>query len=559
MKKRLWLTSIPEDYDARKDILLGPWCVLGKEHQYTDLSELVFEPDPFTSSEDIIRTAKLTRAFAESYLLILSNQLNNELDVGLSIKSWRFLLMPWLLPLVQITWMRQKIINHAISKYRDDDVFVELAEDSIKWEFVDTFDFVKGTQNVCFNYWLFSRLLERRVPDNWNVVYSKLKPARTYSTAPPSSIKTKIANIASRMLPVSTVYGVNWLDALLLEMVIRVKSLLMRRTDGNVISHKDENISLNWNLDWDTVVSNTLPKSLSDIRPTSNRLRRSRRLMVLSWSHVYYDDKIKKDIAILAGLGAKLIAAQHGGSYGTNSVHSRPAAIEYMNDAFFSWGWQKTTYSGENIIPTPSPLLSKFRHKQTSNKIIFVNGSMRVFPPRLESLPQPNQLIAARNNIVSFISMLDRKILADFWYRPFFSGAGQLLDEAFIVKAIASINILKGKLHDESMKCKLLVLNTPDTTLNIALAANIPTLCFWDPNSIGIDLNAEPYFAELKRVGIIYDGAAEAAQRVNDIWDDVDGWWQQGAVQAARKEWAQQYARTSKHWRRDWIELIWKL
>ena len=148
MKKRLWLASIPEDYDARKDILLGPWCVLGKEHQYTDLSELVFEPDPFTSSEDIIRTAKLTRAFAESYLLILSDQLSNECNTGLSIKSWRFLLMPWLLPLVQITWMKQKLINAVISKYRDDDVLVELAEDSIRWEFVDTFDFVKGTQNA---------------------------------------------------------------------------------------------------------------------------------------------------------------------------------------------------------------------------------------------------------------------------------------------------------------------------------------------------------------------------------------------------------------------------
>jgi len=281
--------------------------------------------------------------------------------------------------------------------------------------------------------------------------------------------------------------------------------------------------------------------------------------MVLSWSHVYYDDKVKKDIAILAGLGAKLIATQHGGSYGTNSVHARPALIEYMNDAFFSWGWQKTTYSGENIVPTPSPLLSKLCHKQTSNRIIFVNGSMRVFPPRLESLPQPNQLIAARNSIVSFISMLDKKILTDFWYRPFFGGAGQLLDEAFILKAVASINILKGKLHDESMKCKLLVLNAPDTTLNIALAANIPTLCFWDPNSIGIDWNAKPYFAELKRVGIIYDGATEASRRVNEIWDDVCGWWQQAAIQAARKEWAWQYARTSKHWRRDWIELIWKL
>lgn len=53
--------------------------------------------------------------------------------------------------------------------------------------------------------------------------------------------------------------------------------------------------------------------------------------------------------------------------------------------------------------------------------------------------------------------------------------------------------------------------------------------------------------------------ALEAAEKVNQIWDDVEGWWKQPKVQKARKEWAWQYARTSKYWRWEWIKFLRKI
>ena len=109
------------------------------------------------------------------------------------------------------------------------------------------------------------------------------------------------------------------------------------------------------------------------------------------------------------------------------------------------------------------------------------------------------------------------------------------------------------------MQCKLLILKESGTTLCIAMAANIPVICFWDPKSMGLCHQALPYFDELKRVGIIHDTAQSAAQKVNEISDNIDNWWQKPSVQKARKQFAWRYARTSKQWEKEWIKAIWNL
>lgn len=558
--KRLWLASMPENYNPRKDILLGPWCVLGKENQYPDLSKLVFEPDPFDSFEEMKYAAKLTRYYAEYYLSVLAEQLNKKSNIQYSLKFWRIFLMPWLLPLTQITWLKQKIINGVISKYENDDISVELIADDIDWNFVDIFDFFKnGAQNVNFNHWLFSRLLERKVPDNWKIYYSEFKPIKKYKIESKDTLKIRMKRKFESILPIFSVEGVKILDALILEIVIKLKSLLLKNTNVINNNHKYDDIKMDWNLDWDSLVFNTLPKSFNDINPNRNKISKWERLIILSFSSLYNNDKRREKIAISVEHGAKLIATQHGGCYGTHLVHSRPAAIEFKNSSFISWGWDKTSYSGNNIIPACSPLLSKKVYRQDSNKMIFVNSSFEIFQKRIDSSRQPNEQIHAREDLVKFFNHLRYEILGDSIFRPFHYNSTSLDDRGYIKRNLPNMNILKGDLHDELMKCKLLVLNAPNTTFNIAMATNIPTISFWDQQDWGFDPIAKQYYDKLSDLGIIYDNPIDAAKKVNTIWDDVNNWWQLPSIQKARCDWAWNYARTSKHWQREWIKVIWNL
>ena len=76
------------------------------------------------------------------------------------------------------------------------------------------------------------------------------------------------------------------------------------------------------------------------------------------------------------------------------------------------------------------------------------------------------------------------------------------------------------------------------TTFNESLAANVPTVIFWDEN---IWESAEwtiSDFNMLKSVGIFHETPLSAAQHVTAVWDDVAKWWLDPKVQAVRENFA---------------------
>jgi len=109
------------------------------------------------------------------------------------------------------------------------------------------------------------------------------------------------------------------------------------------------------------------------------------------------------------------------------------------------------------------------------------------------------------------------------------------------------------------MKCKLLALDHPVTTLSVALAANVPMVGFWDNKAWVMCRQAILYFEALQKAGVFFETGKAAAEQVNKVWDDVQGWWMQSEIQEARNAWCYQYARTSKLWWRDWMRVLWKL
>ena len=85
------------------------------------------------------------------------------------------------------------------------------------------------------------------------------------------------------------------------------------------------------------------------------------------------------------------------------------------------------------------------------------------------------------------------------------------------------------------------IVRTPETTLS-ALAADIPTICFWNPAHWGMDEASREMFALFSKTGILYPTASQAAARSTAIWPRVEEWWQSRAVRAAREIWLQRYA-----------------
>lgn len=109
----------------------------------------------------------------------------------------------------------------------------------------------------------------------------------------------------------------------------------------------------------------------------------------------------------------------------------------------------------------------------------------------------------------------------------------------------SKIKIENGKTNIRELisKSRLVVHGYDSTGLAETLSLNIPTLAILQ---IGFDqLNefSKPYYQLMIDAGIVHLTPESAAEKVNEVWDDVEGWWAQGAVQEARKQFCYRYAR----------------
>jgi putative transferase (TIGR04331 family) len=77
-----------------------------------------------------------------------------------------------------------------------------------------------------------------------------------------------------------------------------------------------------------------------------------------------------------------------------------------------------------------------------------------------------------------------------------------------------------------------------------SLGRNIPTIIFWNPEHWELRPSAVPYFDRLKQVGIFHETPESAAKKASEIWDDVEGWWNQPEIQQARRFFCDHFART---------------
>jgi len=560
--KRLILGTISDDFKPQRDMPLGPWCFLGKEDVYPGWESLPFEPDPFSTPESLHEASQKTCAYVNSLVPLLVSQLNHQNGVSYSNRFWRLMLLPWLISLVQKTYFNLLSVEGFIKKYGDKDLEVELVHDSIEWKFKDTVDFYyRGIFNPVFDHWLSSRIIEDICPSSWSKIYTEKSIEYDEIIKANMSWKILLYERLFRNRRCMNVYGIGPLYSVLWSIFLRLKptrSWKLMREDNSEI----EDVDFEWPFDFSNIIQRSIPlcfKDLTLINYKASTYQPGKCNLI--GPVIYFNEKAKFRFGLAVLNGEKLIGTQHGGMYGIAKTHSYFAEVEYKLYSFFSWGWTKEEdYSG-NIQALSSPYLSKFhnKHRQKSSSLIMVCTLAWLFPVRFQSSPLPMQNLKYRENKVHFLKALDNHIFKSTLYRPFFNEYGALQERPFLEKIFPTLQYCEGDLHPQIIKCKLLIMDNPDTTFNISMAANIPTIAFWDKASWPLSQQAIPYYDALEKAGVVFESGEHAAMKVNEIWNDVQGWWHQKAVQDARKDWCHQYARTSKIWWWQWIKALWNL
>jgi putative transferase (TIGR04331 family) len=255
------------------------------------------------------------------------------------------------------------------------------------------------------------------------------------------------------------------------------------------------------------------------------------------------DEGYRLSLAAWREGGGRLFSVQHGANYG-NLRSLGGSFFEYRQQAFCTWGWKRHQDYPCNAVPLPHPLVAGLygRHAERRAELILVGTEMSPFLYRLKSRPQAGQLPQYRRDKVRFFQSLPGEILERSLYRPYFAAASGLEDGAYVSGALPGLALCRGDLNGRMLGCRLLILDHYGTTLPLALAANVPSICFWNRRDWGMNEDTEKVLDALCAAGILQPGPEAAAAKAAAVWPETAAWWASGAVQAARRLWLEKYA-----------------
>lgn len=556
--KRLILSEIPSDYNSQNDVVISAASFLGNEDKLDREDQVFFETYNLKNKKE---AAEEATAIAYEFLPFITKKLNEKYNLNKNEQFWKTITFPWLLSISHIFLDRYYRVTYFVDKYSKEDFEVEIAQREDHVSFLGSDDVLTFFQNHAVNHWVYSLFIEKIAPIHWLKKIKKVKISQyAYTEVKSQTFERRLAELTKRILRVSYVYGFSGLESILFTLFLWVNPKKVSSSEP-VKTHFIKPIAIPrffQEVEFQNILLEFLPKEFDQVPILIKKPMGLWKGKVRILGPVFYSDIYFKVLAARAiEKGEIVFSSQHGGGYGRFELVNYVRELETQFNGFISWGWKEHDSFSGKVIPLPSPYLSKLEdiHSQKTNDIILVGTKCNPYADRIEFSFEPSHMLEYRYLKRRFIEALSNEIKTDFYYRPYPKSHFYFEDFSYQQKHFPPLQQLTGNFHSKMKECRLLVLDHAQTTLNLAMAANVPCICLLTEKDWQVSEYAQKSVDSLKSVGIVYTDPVALAQFINK--EDIICWWNSDSVQKARKEWVYEHARVSRSWKKEWFKMLW--
>jgi putative transferase (TIGR04331 family) len=252
--------------------------------------------------------------------------------------------------------------------------------------------------------------------------------------------------------------------------------------------------------------------------------------------------------------GFKYIVGQHGNNYGTER-YQNPTVEESTSDKFMTWGWT-------DRLPQHIPSFI-FKTVVKSGKAYNPDGGLLLIEDmlyhRLNTWDRAYEFEIYFEEQTKFVDNLEKTMRDELTIR--IHPSYKLLRSFDVLRwndYDSHININTGEdvINKLISQSRLIVHGYDSTGILETLSQNIPTLAFWQNDLDHLRDSAIPYYQILVDAGIVHLTPESVASKVNEIWHDVETWWEQSSIQDARNKFCSHYARVSQNPSQDLRKLL---
>lgn len=250
--------------------------------------------------------------------------------------------------------------------------------------------------------------------------------------------------------------------------------------------------------------------------------------------------------------GARLIAMEHGGS-----IPPRFDTMFFEEDiSDFKTTWAHP-YHPKHVRLPPSKVVARARRFARSSRrwCLAIGYESWRYGQRATAYPVSAQTLVSSDMVCDLYGLLHPEIRAAFLVKPF-GDQGWNTRKRFGDK-LGSEKVSKEPSYYRLLRQARLVLCTyPNTTFSEAIVSGVPTILMYPRNLFETVTEFDDLLQALMAAKVVFHDARSAAEHVNSVWNDTDGWWALQETRAVRAKFHRLALSVDGDWFRPWKSFL---
>lgn len=514
------------------------------------------------------------RSFYERMLPQIAEMLNEIHGQKFSKRYWRIVVGVWLFTFIQALYERYNSVKNALEKYPDLTTILLDTKDFLNLS--DTRDFALNITEDSYNLQLYSRIftfLGKEFPRRRiirSLPFPSKKGIKNNSRALSGWIGLQLAKFArvigrqpfiprheNKILFLMACRGDLWFDLSIDEQVSLLpldRGMRKELLRININDHEFEKLFISC---LELELPQIFIEGYSDFKKQVTQKYPFKPKAIWSATSWCWDESFKFWAAAQAEEGTILAGMQHGGNYGMDLIHPLEEHEIAISAKYYSWGWEDRSKSSIRPMPVTKYIwckrLGADNHK---NGVLLATLAFPRYFYRYNNFSNMDFQAYLKGQL-RFVSHLSLEQKAQTRIRLFNDDYGWDCRERWDdFDPQVQLEDWSTKFFDSMKNCRLHVSDHLSSTFVDALVVGKPTILFWDPGIFKVRTGAEAYLDDLRRAGILYDTPEKAAAAVDQVYDDVESWWNEAQRQTVITKFCHRFARTSPTALKDWAEEI---
>jgi len=283
-------------------------------------------------------------------------------------------------------------------------------------------------------------------------------------------------------------------------------------------------------------------EAFADLRRSTAKLVPPRGSVIASAGSWHHNDLFKHYAARAADGGSRLVALQHGGTYGVHDYVPHYHHEKKIAELFLSWGWKSRDCA--NVRPFVSSKLSRLPARplgEAGEGILYIGTAEPRYSTYLQTRPhQYSRYLEWQRRFLGALPVARQQELLVRLYPVDF---GWNLEKRWREWAPSVRKDPGRSLHESFHAARIVVIDALTTTWLEALSFNTPTVILLNREDLVLRPDAALAVKRMAAAGIAHSTPESAAAHVDAVCSDAASWWYSPTVQEAREAVCEVFAR----------------